>query len=433
MSKTTIVHKLNKSMKGSLPDYIVNLQEFGDLLLELMNSNKIMDYGVQKIDGIHLKVDGNLEQEVIWQRDEPFAIITGIEIGLNDCRNIGSINSIDMYINNIKYFDDIYFKENYSEYKELSVRRVVTDKDVVKFVFKNRDFIPTDVYIHIHYLGSLDAKKYNIICIDKNTGNRIYQYSIPVLPPDKFEVCPPDIDGYNKLSQCVTIDTEVYQGYDIIFEYERVPNQYNIICVDKATGNKLSEQKMNVVPPKKFKVCPPDIDGYNKISECVTIDTETYEGNNIVFIYEPIRPPIEHDYDWLFELHWECDADLDFYCVLGDYGTVRFGKKKVFYGDENKAWLDADYTQGKRGRPEIITILGFEDVSPKIGINRYRGTVTPNDEVIVKAYKYKSNNPYEPVYVKKINSSLLSENKQGDPIYFFEVSLITGNIVELIN
>lgn len=433
MSKTTIVHKLNKSMKGSLPDYIVNLQEFGDLLLELMNSNKIMDYGVQKIDGIHLKVDGNLEQEVIWQRDEPFAIITGIEIGLNDCRNIGSINSIDMYINNIKYFDDIYFKENYSEYKELSVRRLVKDKDVVKFVFKNRDFIPTDVYIHIHYLGSLDAKKYNIICIDKNTGGRIYQYSIPVLPPEKFEVHPPDIDGYKKLSQYVTVDTESYQGYDITFEYEQIINKYNIICVDETTGEKLSEETITIIPPKKFKVCPPNIKGYNKTSECVVIDTETYQGSNVIFRYQPKRLPINHDYDWLFELHWEHGWDLELYCDLGSYGVVSLSKKYISHSDKNKAWLDYDFRGYGKWYPEIATILGFKDVIARIGVDVYTQGAGTDDKVTIKVYNANSDDSDEPVYTQTVSGLLLADGKLYEPIYLFEINIGTGEIRKLIN
>lgn len=214
--------KLDKTMKGSLPNYIVNLDDFGNLLLEIMNSNKIVDYGKQKIDGIHIKLDGKDEQEIIWQPKEMFAVLTGFEIGLNDCRNIGYMNSIDMFIDDIQYFDDIYFKETDTEYKELSVRRMIKENNQVRFIFKNRDKQPTDLFIHIHYIGDLLTKKYNVICIDKENNKTLLQYPIFVVPPTSFNVCPSEIEEYNILSECVEVDTETYKGTDIIFEYEKV-------------------------------------------------------------------------------------------------------------------------------------------------------------------------------------------------------------------
>src|SRR5699024_4843912 len=110
--------------RGSLPSYWVNLEELAQILTDIVNSSKFVDYGKQKIDGLILNVDNaKVEQEIAWQPKQDFTVLTGIEFSANDVRNIGYNNSFDMYIDDELYFEDIYIKET-DEYKRFNVRKL---------------------------------------------------------------------------------------------------------------------------------------------------------------------------------------------------------------------------------------------------------------------------------------------------------------------
>lgn len=220
--------------KGTLPSYWVNLDELAKLLLDVLKGKEVIDYGKQKIDGLMLEINHNKkEQKVIWEVKEDFAIITGIDFFANDVRNIGYDNSFDMYINDELYFEDIYIKET-DEYKRFNVRKLLEKEDKIDFLFKNKNKQIDNMAFHIHYLGDLPIKKYEIICIDIETNETINQYNYFVAPPTKQMICPNTIDGYTIISECIEIDTDNDNNTIIEFYYQKdiqeIGHNYDFIC-----------------------------------------------------------------------------------------------------------------------------------------------------------------------------------------------------------
>lgn len=211
--------------KGTLPSYWVNLDELAKVLLDVLKGKEVIDYGKQKIDGLFLEVNHSKdEQKKIWEVKEDFAIITGIDFFANDVRNIGYTNSFDMYINDELYFDNIYIKET-DEYKRFNVRRLLKKEDKIQFLFKNKTKEIDTMAFHIHYLGGLPVKKYEIICLDIDTNEIITRYDYFVIAPTQQTVCPNEIDEYIIMSECVEIDTENDTNNIIEFYYQKESNQ----------------------------------------------------------------------------------------------------------------------------------------------------------------------------------------------------------------
>ena len=222
-----------------------------------------------------------------------------------------------MYIDDELYFEDIYIKET-DEYKRFNVRKLIHKDNKIRFLFKNKDKMIENMFFHIHYIGDIPVKKYNIICIDIDTGETILQYEIFLIPPSKQTVCPPEIEQYISLSE-----------------------------------------------------------------ECVEINTDTSDDdNNIIFEYKKEEQAIGHDYDWIFKLYWQSHIDLDFHCEIDGLPEIKYSNKEVGIDDNNKGWLDYDYTSWQE-TPEIITILGLKDKNVTIKVNHFSGSLNDNEEILV--------------------------------------------------
>lgn len=346
-------NKKKGKRRGTLPSYWVNLEELAKILTDIVNSSKLIDYGKQKIDGLMINVNHNQnQQEIIWQPKEEFAILTGIEFSANDVRNIGYDNSFDMYIDDELYFEDIYIKET-NEYKRFNVRKLLNRDNKIRFLFKNKDKMIENLFFHIHYIGDIPVKKYNIICVDINTGETILQYEIFLIPPSKQIVCPPEIEQYISLSEeCIEINTE-----------------------------------------------------------------NSDDDNNIIFEYQKEEQAIDHDYDWIFKLYWQSHIDLDFQCQIDNEKEIKYNNKEIGIDENNKGWLDHDYTNwqetpeiitilGFKDRNAIIKVNHFSGNltdNEKIIV-----TISKRDkkgDVIVKEYNILGNQLSHkiPIDICKIN------------------------------
>lgn len=238
MNKIDILNVKDRKPKGRrrgmLPSYWVNLDELAQVFLDLVNRKTYENYGKQKIDGIILNVQNNIkEQSVEWSNDEDIVVLTGIEFSPNDCRNIGYLNSFDMYIDDELYFEDIYIKE-VEEYKHFNIRKPLKKNSKVKFVFKNRDNMLKQLMLHIHYLGDIKVKKFIILHKDIDTKETLQRNELFVVQPFKEQiVCPIEIQGYIKVSEdCIAINDETDEEIVFYYEKEELPilHQYDILC-----------------------------------------------------------------------------------------------------------------------------------------------------------------------------------------------------------
>ena len=227
--------KPKEKKRGMLPSYWVNLDEVAQIFLELLSKKKYTDYGKQKVDGIILDVIQDVsKQEIIWNVTEDLIALTGIEFLPNDCRNIGYLNSFDMYIDDELYFENIYIKE-VEEYKHFNIRKPLKKGSTIKFIFNNNDNMLEYLMFNIHYIGDIKVKKYNIICKDIDTNAIIQQKELFLVEPfEEQEVCPTEIEGYTKISEdCVIVNQET-TNEEIVFYYKKeelpILHQYDILC-----------------------------------------------------------------------------------------------------------------------------------------------------------------------------------------------------------
>lgn len=314
--------------RGMLPSYWVNLDELAKILIDISNSSKLIDYGKQKIDGLIINVPHNQnEQDIIWQPKEEFIVLTGIEFSSNDVRNIGYDNSFDMYIDDELYFEDIYIKET-DEYKRFNVRKLLTTKNKIRFLFKNKNNMIENIMFHIHYIGDIQVKKYNIVCIDIDTNKVIEKYEHMLIHPNKQMVCPHDIENYIKVSEeCILLDT-------------------------------------------------------SKLEDNHTIE----------FYYKKEELSVNHNYDIICKLYWESDeADVDIHCVIGNYPSINYSNKNFMLDENNSVWLDFDYRKWE-GNPEVLTILGFRNESVLIKLDLFAGILKDNESVKLTIHKLEKNN-----------------------------------------
>lgn len=322
MNNSLLKNKKKGKKKGTLPSYWVNLDELSNILNDIINSSKLIDYGKQKIQGLKINIDKTKEQQsIIWNIEEDYIVLTGIEFSANDIRNIGYNNSFDMYIDNELFFDDIYFKET-DEYKIFNVRKLLNKNSVIKFVFKNKNNMMDNVFFHIHYIGGITVKRYYITCIDKDTQEIISRKETFFIPPNKATICPPTIENYIPITtDCQEIDsTKLSNNSEIIFEYE-------------------------------------------KESQVIT-----------------------HNYNWIFKLYWGSNVDLDLHCEIDGLTEIQFRNKEFILDENNKGWLDYDYTKWEN-IPEIITLLGFEDKEVTLKVNYFAGELLPSEKIVLEIGK----------------------------------------------
>ncbi len=132
---------------------------------------------------------------------------------------------------------------------------------------------------------------------------------------------------------------------------------------------------------------------------------------------EPPIPPIDNPYDWLVVMRWEdnSSADLDLHCYFAcdPEKHIYYGKKELVIDEENKAWLNYDYTShgvnGRHGEPEIVSILGMEEYTPNIYITNYNsGSIT--EDVTIEIYRQEGNQDVNAATVI-INASQISGEK----------------------
>lgn len=122
--------------------------------------------------------------------------------------------------------------------------------------------------------------------------------------------------------------------------------------------------------------------------------------NNYIPTPEPDEeetPPIDHDYDWLIVMKWEdnTNTDLDLHCYIDCNANnhVYHSTKELTLSENDRAWLDYDYTSHGAGdrenKPEIITILGMDDHISNIYLTNYNaGTIT--EDVTIEVYRWQN-------------------------------------------
>lgn len=320
----------------SLPNYILNLDEFAQAIRDAFDSPKLLNLGQQRVHGLQVEVDTSKTQTVSWVTPMDI-LLTGVKFGVNDYRNIGYEDTFDMLINDEVMFENVRIKEMY-EYKRYRQPYALPENTEIKFVFNNNDDMKKYVWFDIEYVDKeIEAKTIMIVCIDITTGQEIERVQHFIRPPHTTTITAPTLDGYIAVGETTkTIKLETYSPNvtEIKFEYE------------------------------------PDI--------------------------PPVDPDIDHDYDWKIVLRWEndCPTDLDLHGEFDNGDVVSYHNKEIG-SDSDKAWLDYDYTShngdnDKEDKPEILTILGAISNNVTIKVDGFSRTEYLSEDVIVEIQKLSS-------------------------------------------
>lgn len=225
MNKREIITKNQYGSKsGSLPSYIVNVQDIYTILYDIFNSYDIVDYGKQKSMGFTGSLVENEDYIEIKYKINEIAYLLNISYFLDDKRNIGYNSYFDFYINDEKIFEKIYFKEINDEIKNFKIRKTLNKYDFLKFKVYNIDKKNQNIFFNIDYIGDIPIKKYIIKCKNLDTDEIISESDLYLIPPTKQIIYPPTIDGYNTTSEPIEISTSNNIS-EIIFYYKVVPQE----------------------------------------------------------------------------------------------------------------------------------------------------------------------------------------------------------------
>lgn len=144
------------------------------------------------------------------------------------------------------------------------------------------------------------------------------------------------------------------------------------------------------------EISPEDIPGYSLVGpDRHSVKLSDMEPTvTIEFVIEKELPSIDNPYDWLIIMRWEdnSDADLDLHCYVDCDSNkhIYFSEKELVIDEENKAWLNYDYTShgpnGREEKPEVLTILGMDRYTSNIYITNYNKDNIEED-VTIEIYK----------------------------------------------
>lgn len=297
-----------------------------------------------------------------------------------------------------------------------------------------------DVSITFEY--DITPRTINIICIDKHTGAVIKRDSMIEIPPIDMVVNAPTITHYTLVSNSsvnVRMDIDNSKDVDVIFEYEVKEIKITLICINIENGNEIYRTFVTRRPPIDEEIPAPSVAGYTvygnnrKLVQMSVADSRDIE---LTFNYEPASipdPTIPHDYDWKFVLRWEgnCGTDLDLHGEFSDGTEIYYADKEVG-SENNKAWLDYDYTShnganDREDKPEIITVLGAISDTIMISVVPYSNEDELTEDATLEIYKLE-NNLVTPINVVTVPCNKL---RNGHTVKVCKVNLTNDNITLL--
>lgn len=135
----------------ALPKYVVNLDELIEALKNGFASDSMYNLQQQKVVGLSVEIDTKGVIATQYEFQQPAKIIY-FQLGVNDCRNIGYNDTIDVFINKDHVVRDMYIKEMY-ERKKFKVPYEVNQGDIVIIKVNNDSGRYKQLWFDIVYYG----------------------------------------------------------------------------------------------------------------------------------------------------------------------------------------------------------------------------------------------------------------------------------------
>lgn len=282
----------------------------------------------------------------------------------------------------------------------------------------------------------------SITYLDVINNSIIKKENVTMIPPINQTFNALLFNGYKLVSeesQTIQMGIDNSKDVDITFKYESIKRKITIICMDIEEGVEIDRTYTYKYPPINEFINAPNMSGYTIFGEekqHVLMSVTDSKDIELIFNYKAIKIPdaeIPHDYDWKIVMKWEgnCQTDLDLYGVFSNGEEVSYFNPEVGE-NENKAWLDYDYTShsnsnDREDKPEIITILGNISDSIIIGIDPYSRANQLTEDVTLQIQRFIDGS------IKTVKSYTIpcDKFKYESNVSVCRINLITGQITNL--
>lgn len=367
-------------MRGTLPSYIVNLDEFAQALSKAWTGSIRLDSGVQKYNSFKI-LNG---QSITWRPTEDITLteimITAEKYRFNQYENI-----INITVDGIPLIEDMRQKEAYNSktfMRPYSISR--GSRVVMSYNSTDSDYAVID----IGYFEEILIKEVIIECYygEDLVDTKFYYYR----PPSNVTITPPELEGYVSEDSPVDLSLSANSpdSQTIKFYYKEEFHIKAVTVFHKlSNGEIIEEEYYEFHEFTEITFYAKDFgDGYNLLSDSeyfTIIDNDSPAFQEVEFFYDKQDVVVDNEYDHMIKLFWQpgVSTDLDLHVTLFAKDGTRY---EVSYRDRNikhldgEAWLNYDYTSrydtsSFREKPEIVTILGAVWSHAVIEVNPYSG------------------------------------------------------------
>lgn len=201
----------------SLPNYIVNLEEFVESILKAYYNARLYKGGVKKEKGIIVETEGQGEYTYQWELPEDSSLST-IMFTPKDIRNIGYKDSWKFLVNDKVIYDNIYVKEM-SERKNFFEPLELRRGDTIEFRVNRMYDTPMSYMWDIGYFMFKPIGVAVVVCVDEATDSIIYHDGLIYPPEGEFTVTAPDIEGYNSIETEKQVEFMKGQETQVVYFY----------------------------------------------------------------------------------------------------------------------------------------------------------------------------------------------------------------------
>lgn len=329
--------KINVIIDGELNFDFSNLEDilnkyFPDIieLLKALVDNTKKPSGVQKMKGYHKQVISNHAYEFIFMPSED-VLLTGITYAqsIYKCDDTFDLILLSDEGKGLTLFESLYVKDAL-QHKLFQLFCPIPEGYTIKLIMNNGSGITKDVWVDFEYIG---------------------------------------VQGLVSMQGTVLIRYLAYgpQDYILLLEETRV----------------LDFGVHTIINNRDFRF-------YKKLEPTEKLITLTSKDPTriVEFFYEK-KPdlPIDHPYDIKVTLRWEnnspVDIDMHGFVDKNINKKVWYSSKEYFETEEDKLWLDHDFTShdenGYEVQPEILTVLGFKSSILSIQLQNYNARELTQD------------------------------------------------------
>ena len=191
------------SKKNVIPNYVINLDELAQALVDGLKSNKLVNSGEKKVKGLQLNIEKYGINSIQWVPSSDI-YITEIKFNPQNIRNIGYHNSWAVMVDSQKIIEDVYVKEM-SERKRFRSPLFLKKGEPITIYYNNIDNYMSRVFFDIEYVKETEFVNVEITCIDNKTNKIITNFINYYVPPTIVTIDPPSLKNYISLSDKVIL------------------------------------------------------------------------------------------------------------------------------------------------------------------------------------------------------------------------------------